>query len=111
MNLTRAAARNGQDSVEAVVSAFDQINRGTASTREAVKVISREAGDQAVSAAKLLKAMEEIQEIATENAAGSQEISAATEEISASMEEINKEAKSLLEEADRLRTIVEKFRI
>ncbi len=111
MNLTRAAARNGQDSVEAVVSAFDQINRGTASTKDAVKVISREAGEQASAAAKLLKAMEEIQEIATENAAGSQEISAATEEISASMEEINKEAKSLLEEADRLRTIVEKFRI
>jgi len=111
INLTRSSARNGQDRVEAVVSAFDQINRGTAATKDAVRVISREAGEQAAAASKLLKAMEEIQEIATENAAGSQEISAAAEEISASMEEINKEAKSLLEEADRLRTIVEKFQI
>lgn len=111
IGLTKASARKGQDRVEAVVSAFDQINRGTAATKEAVRVISREAGEQAGAAAKLLKAMEEIQEIATENAAGSQEISAATEEISASMEEINKEAKSLLEEANRLRTIVEKFQI
>lgn len=111
IGLTKASARKGQDRVEAVVSAFDQINRGTAATKEAVRVISAEAGEQAGAAAKLLKAMEEIQEIATENAAGSQEISAATEEISASMEEINKEAKALLEEANRLRTIVEKFQI
>jgi methyl-accepting chemotaxis protein len=111
MDMTRSAAKNGQDRVEAVVSAFDQINRGTAATKDAVKVISKEAELQAGSAAQLLKVMEEIQEIATENAAGSEEVSAATEEISASMEEINKEAKSLLEEANRLRTFVEKFQI
>jgi methyl-accepting chemotaxis protein len=97
--------------VEAVVSAFDQINRGTAATKDAVKVISKETEEQAGSAVQLLKVMEEIQEIATENAAGAEEVSAATEEISASMEEINKEAKALLEEANRLRTFVEKFQI
>lgn len=111
MKNTISAAKNGQERVEAVVSAFDTINQTTTSTRNAVKLISKEADSLALISAQLLSAMEEIQEIATENAAGSEEVSAATEEITASMEEINKEAKSLLTEAEKLKYAIEKFKV
>ena len=111
MENTISAAKNGQERVEAVVSAFDTINQTTSSTKNAVKLISREADSLATIASQLLSAMEEIQEIATENAAGSEEVSAATEEITASMEEINREAKSLLDEAEKLKNAIGKFQI
>ncbi|MCX7830450.1 MAG: methyl-accepting chemotaxis protein, partial [Acidobacteria bacterium] len=111
MDSTISAAKNGQERVEAVVSAFDTINQTTSSTKIAVKLISKEADSLALIASQLLTAMEEIQEIATENAAGSEEVSAATEEITASMEEINKEAKSLFEEAEKLKNAIGKFQV
>jgi methyl-accepting chemotaxis protein len=111
METTISAAKNGQEMVEAVVSAFDTINQTTSSTRNAVRLISKEADSLALISSQLLTAMEEIQEIATENAAGSEEVSAATEEITASMEEINKEAKSLLDEAEKLKNAIGKFQI
>lgn len=111
METTISAARNGQVKVEAVVSAFDTINLTTSSTRDAVKLISKEAESLALISSQLVTAMEEIQEIATENAAGSEEVSAATEEITASMEEINKEVKSLLDEAEQLENAIGKFQI
>lgn len=111
MEATIAAAKNGQERVEAVVSAFDSINETTSSTKNAVKLISKEAESLALISSQLLTAMEEIQEIATENAAGSEEVSAATEEITASMEEINKEAKSLLEEVEKLQNAIGKFQL
>lgn len=111
MEATIAAAKNGQEKVETVVSAFDSINETTSSTKNAVKLISKEAESLALISSQLLTAMEEIQEIATENAAGSEEVSAATEEITASMEEINKEAKSLLEEVEKLQNAIGKFQL
>ncbi len=111
MDSTKVSAKNGQEKVEAVVSAFDTIRESTSSTRSAVVLISDEANTLATIASQLLGAMEEIQEIATENAAGSEEVSAATEEITASMEEINKEAQSLLEESNILKGLIEKFKL
>jgi methyl-accepting chemotaxis protein len=55
--------------------------------------------------------MDEIQGIATDNAAGTQQASAATEETTASMEEVNQQSKALLEEANQLRSLVERFRL
>ncbi len=111
MQNTILAAKNGQERVETVVAAFDRITETTSATKNAVKLISKEADSLATIASQLLTAMEEIQEIATENAAGSEEVSAATEEITASMEEINKEAKSLLTEAEKLKNAIEKFKV
>lgn len=108
---TRLSAQNGQEKVEAVVSAFDTISQASSSTRMAIALISNEANNLATIASQLLEAMEEIQEVATENAASSEEVSAATEEITASMEEINKEATSLLNESNKLKGLIEKFKL
>jgi len=55
--------------------------------------------------------MNDIQGIATDNAAGTQQASASTEETTASMEEIDQQVKALLEESNNLRGLVERFRL
>ncbi|MEW5764430.1 MAG: methyl-accepting chemotaxis protein [Acidobacteriota bacterium] len=95
----------------AVAESLARITAEAAETREAVRGITLEAAEQARGAASLNTAMEEIQAVATDNAAGTQEVSAATEETTASMEEINQQAKALLNESNRLRSLVERFRL
>jgi len=111
MDETRASARVGREKNEAVGRALERITAATTGTRDAVRVIAREAALQAEAAAAMLRAVEEIQGVATENAAGSEELSAATQEITASMEEVSLGTKALLEQADRMRSLVEKFRL
>ncbi len=108
---TRGSARMGMDKTQAVNRALDRVNAGITATKEAVRVIAREAALQAEAASALLRVVEEIQAVATENAAGSEELSAATEEITASMEEVSGGAKGLMDQANRLRSLVEKFRL
>jgi len=108
---TQEAAQQGLLKTAAVSEALDRIRSAANETMEAVRAISREAEVQAERAASLAEPMEEIQSIATENAAGSEEASAATEETTASMEEINQRAKFLLKEADTLRSQVEVFKL
>ncbi len=111
MEETRAAARLGQKVTETAARALEGISAGAEQTRESIRAIAREAAVQAQGAAALSKSMEEIRSVATDNAAGTQEASAATQETTASMEEIDQQAKALLEEANRLRSLVEKFKL
>lgn len=111
MEETNAAAELGQRRVEAVTAALDRITSGTEKTKEAVRAISREAAVQAQGTAALTSFMSEIQGVATDNAAGTEEASAATEETTASMEEITQQAQLVLQESTRLRSLVEKFKL
>ncbi len=108
---TNSAANTGQVKTKGVSEALERIGMAAGETLQAVRAISTEAEQQAELAASLTGPMEEIQSVATDNAAGTQETSAATEETTASMEEINQQTRSLLEEADRLRSSVEKFKL
>jgi methyl-accepting chemotaxis protein len=76
-----------------------------------VRAIAKEAALQAEGTSALTRSMEAIQAVATDNAAGTQEASAATEETTASMEEINQQAQALMDESNRLRSLVEKFKL
>jgi methyl-accepting chemotaxis protein len=111
MDRTRQAAKAGAERVQHVSESLMRIVDGSSTTREAVIVITREADQQALSASSLQKAMVEIQGVATENAAGTQELSAATEETTAAMEEISAQSRALLDEANNLRGLVEKFKL
>jgi methyl-accepting chemotaxis protein len=111
MEETSEAASQGQQKTAAVGDALQRIVEAAARTKEAVRDIAREAARQAESAASLSSLMEEIQGVATDNAAGTEEASAATEETTASMEEIGTQAQALMEEANRLRSLVEKFKL
>jgi methyl-accepting chemotaxis protein len=111
MEETSEAAGQGQRKTAAVGEALQRIVEAAARTKEAVRDIAREAARQAESAASLSSLMEEIQGVATDNAAGTEEASAATEETTASMEEIGTQAQALMEEANRLRSLVEKFKL
>jgi methyl-accepting chemotaxis protein len=111
MDRTGEAARAGADRVQNVSESLRRIVEGSSATREAVTEIAREVDRQASSAQGLQKAMVEIQGVATENAAGTEELSAATEETTAAMEEISTQSRNLLEEANNLRGLVEKFKL
>jgi methyl-accepting chemotaxis protein len=110
MEDTRAAAQLGHRRTVAVAEALARITAGTEGTRDAVRTIARGAVSQAEGLGQLNGVMQEIQAVATENAAGTEEASAATEETTASMESINQQAQALLAEANRLRSLAEKFR-
>lgn len=111
MDRTREAAKTGADRVEHVSESLRRIVDGSSLSLEAVSTIAKEADQQAASAASLQKAVMEIQGVATENAAGTQQLSAATEETTAAMEEISSQSRSLLDEANNLRGLVEKFKL
>ena len=111
MGETQEAAALGQEKTSGVSSALRGIRTGAEETRDAVRSISKEAALQAEGASALTRVMDEIQGIATDNAAGTQQASAATEETTASMEEVNQQSKALLEEANQLRSLVERFRL
>lgn len=111
MDRTGEAARAGADRVQNVSESLGRIVEGSSATREAVTEIAREVERQASSTQGLQKAMVEIQGVATENAAGTEELSAATEETTAAMEEISVQSRNLLEEANNLRGLVEKFKL
>ncbi len=111
MEETRSAAQLGHRKTAAVAEALSRITSGASSTQEMVRAIARGAGSQAEGVSELSRVMDEIQGVATDNAAGTEEASAATEETTASMESINLQAQALLSEANRLRSLVEKFKL
>jgi len=111
MEETHSAARLGQKRTEAVSTALERITASAEETKEAVRAISREAAAQALGTSSLNAIMSEIQGVATDNAAGTQEASAATEETTASMDEISQQAQAVLNESNRLRSLVEKFKL
>jgi methyl-accepting chemotaxis protein len=111
MDRTREAAKGGADRVQQVAHSLERIVDGSSQPRDAVATIAREADQQALSSASLQKSVLEIQGVATENAAGTEELSAATEETTAAMEEISSQARALLDEANNLRGLVEKFKL
>jgi len=111
MEGTRSAAQLGQQKTAAVAEALVRITAGAEGTREAVRSIARGAASQAIGVKELSGVMEEIQGIATDNAAGTEQASAATEETTASMESINQQAQALLSESNRLRSLAERFKL
>jgi len=111
MEDTRSAARLGQDKNAAVSQALGRITSSADQTKAAVRTITLEAARQTEGATSLVRLMEEIQGVATENAAGTQQASAATEETTASMEEVQQQTRSLMDEANRLRSLVERFKL
>jgi methyl-accepting chemotaxis protein len=108
---TNQAALLGRDKTAGVSAALGRISASAAETRDAVRAIAKEAALQAEGTSALTGSMEAIQAVATDNAAGTQEASAATEETTASMEEINQQAQALMDESNRLRSLVEKFKL
>ncbi len=108
---TNQAALLGRDKTAGVSAALGRISASAAETRDAVRAIAKEAALQAEGTSTLTRSMEAIQAVATDNAAGTQEASAATEETTASMEEINQQAQALMDESNRLRSLVEKFKL
>jgi methyl-accepting chemotaxis protein len=111
MEETYSAARLGQKRTGAVSAALERITASAEQTKEAVRAISREAAAQAQGTSSLNTIMSEIQGVATDNAAGTEEASAATQETTASMEEISQQAQAVLDESNRLRSLVEKFKL
>ena len=111
MEDTYSAARLGQKRTEAVSAALQRITESAEQTQEAVRAIAREAAAQAQGTSSLNTIMSEIQGVATDSAAGTEEASAATQETTASMEEISQQAQAVLDESNRLRSLVEKFKL
>lgn len=111
MKGSTAAAIEGKGVVEAATTALQQISSTVLATLDGVREITDLASRQARGAEGLVKAIEEIARIASDNAGGITEASAATEQQTAAMEEMSTSAQHLVQTSNHLKDLVSIFRV
>jgi methyl-accepting chemotaxis protein len=101
----------GRVAVDNTGQAFEEIIRTALETQTKANSIADMAQKQADGASGMVAAIDEISQLAEDNAASTQEVSAATEEQTASMEELAESAQGLSELAEELLEVVKQFRL
>jgi len=91
--------------------AFEEIIQTAKNTQTKAVSIAELADKQNEGAGDMVKAVDEISRVITDNAAATQEVSAATQQQSAAMEEMARSAQDLSALAEQLMGTVEQFRL
>jgi len=111
MKGSTAAALEGKEVVESATATMLEISRAVLTTLDGVREITDLATKQARGAEGLVKAIEEISNIALANASGTTDASTATVEQTAAMETMSGSAKQLVQTSNHLKDLVSIFRV
>ena len=101
----------GRSAIDTTGRAFDDIIQSALGAQAKAAGIAEISRQQTAGANDLVKAIDEISRVITDNAAATEEVSAATEEQSASMEEMAHAAQDLSALAEQLLATVSRFRL
>lgn len=101
----------GRSAIDTTGHAFDEIIQSALGAQTKAAGIAEIARQQTAGANDLVKAIDEISRVITDNAAATEEVSAATQEQSASMEEMAHAAQDLSALAEQLLATVSRFRL
>lgn len=101
----------GQDIVQSMGEALDEIVRAVMESTTHAQEISQLTETQSAAARDITEIIDEVSKVAEDNAASTEEVSAATEEQTASMEELAASAQDLTALSDKLRKLSEEFKV
>ncbi|MBI5185877.1 MAG: methyl-accepting chemotaxis protein [Nitrospinae bacterium] len=101
--------KDGRGVLQTIVGSLGRISEGVMATAKEVQDISSVTGVQARETEKMVQAIEEVADLAQDNAAATEETAAATEEQSASMNQLASLALDLSVLADDLKDVVSAF--
>ncbi len=101
----------GRAAIDTTSRAFEEIVQAALGSQTKAAGIAEASRQQTAGANDLVKAIDEISRVITDNAAATEEVSAATEEQSASMEEMAHAAQDLSALAEQLLATVSRFRL
>lgn len=111
MRGSTAAAIEGKSVVEAAMTAFEEISATVMATLDGVREITELTNRQARGLDSLVRAIEEIAKIATDNVAGTEGASAATVKQTAAMKDMALSAQRLLLTSNQLKDVISVFRV
>lgn len=101
---------DGKRNIDSAAASFDEIMATVLETERKANSIADLSQMQTEGAERMVKAMDEIANVAEDNAASTEEVSAATEEQSAAMQEMTYAAQELAALSDELLKVVERFK-
>ncbi|WP_313695181.1 methyl-accepting chemotaxis protein [Halorarum halobium] len=105
----RERVADGTETIEAGLSALEDVVDAVESANDGVQSISRAADDQAASAEEVATLAEDVATVSEETAAEADTVSAAAEEQSASLDQVSGEVARVSERATELRSLTEQF--
>ena len=111
MKGSTAAAIEGKNVVESATTAFEEISDTVMATLDGVREITSLAARQARGVEALVKAIEDIAKIATDNVAGTEEASAATVQQTDAMKEMSLSAQKLVQASNQLKDVISVYRV
>ncbi|MFA9464565.1 MAG: methyl-accepting chemotaxis protein [Velocimicrobium sp.] len=109
MQETNEIVKEQENVVSMTKNAFDAIEEAIVLSNQYVKKISESSSQMEVENSGVSRQLEELSQMAEDNAASSQEVSAAVEEQTASAEEISNASEELSKMAQDLQTLIGKF--
>ncbi|HTP51633.1 MAG TPA: HAMP domain-containing methyl-accepting chemotaxis protein [Anaeromyxobacteraceae bacterium] len=101
----------GREDLNAIMRSLDGIARVAATGAEKVKVISEAARDQLQGSADMVRAMDDISDVATGNATSTEEVRKVIVEQTASVSQMASAAQELLNLSLELQSVVSRFRL
>ncbi len=101
----------GREDLNAIMRSLDGIARIAATGAEKVNVISEAARDQLQGSADMVRAMDDISDVATGNATATEEVRKVIVEQTASVSQMASAAQELLNLSLELQTVVSRFRL
>lgn len=101
----------GRAAIDTTGRAFEEIIQSALGAQSKAAGIAEVSTQQTAAAGALVKAIDEISRVITDNAAATEEVSAATEQQSAAMEEMAHAAQDLSALAEQLLATVSRFRL
>jgi methyl-accepting chemotaxis protein len=101
----------GMQVVQVAGDSLDKINEYVRRSAELSSAIAETTKRHLILGARIMEAMEEIRNIAEQNASNSEEISASSEEQSAAMQELSATSQQLTNLADHMKSLVERYKL
>jgi methyl-accepting chemotaxis protein len=111
MQETIQEINSGRSFIDATGAAFGEIIKTALDTQTKATSIAELSESQTKNAGSLVKVIDEISRVVTDNAAATEEVSAATEEQSTGMEELAQSAHALAKLAEELIERIKRFQI
>ncbi len=111
MRASVAELGEGREDLNAITRSLDGIARVAATGAEKVKVISEAARDQLEGSADMVRAMDDISDVATSNATATEQVRKVILEQTASVSQMASAAQELLNLSLELQTVVSRFRL
>jgi len=102
---------SGREAADRTNQAFSEITRNAEGTRAKASSIAELTEQQTSSAERIIRAIDEIDKVVSDNAAATEQVSAATQEQSAAMEEMAQSAKELSNMSESMLQIVKQFKL